>query len=60
MIVVWRIAYLMRLGRTCPSLEATLFFEPDEIHGTHLLMNQRRRPKRYGPCVARPFDARCV
>ncbi|MEX3605577.1 MAG: IS4 family transposase [Burkholderia sp.] len=44
MIVALRIAaYLMLLGRTCPDLEAVLFFNPDEIHdGAHLLMNQRR------------------
>ncbi|MHA6881902.1 IS4 family transposase [Ralstonia pseudosolanacearum] len=44
MIVAWRIAYLMRLGRTCPDLDAALFFDPDEIHGAYLLMN-KRRPK---------------
>lgn len=44
MIVAWRIAYLMRLGRTCPDLDAALFFELDEIHGAYLLMN-KRRPK---------------
>jgi len=44
MIVAWRIAYLMRLGRTCPDLDAALFFDPDEIHGAHLLMNKRRPP----------------
>jgi len=41
MIVAWRIAYLMRMGRTCPDLDAALFFDPDEIHGAHLLMNKR-------------------
>lgn len=44
MIVAWRIAYLMRLGRTCPDLDAAMFFDPDEIHGAYLLMN-KRRPK---------------
>lgn len=41
MIVAWRIAYLMRMGRTCPDLDAALFFDPDEIHGAHLLMKKR-------------------
>ena len=44
MIVAWRIAYLMRMGRTCPDLDAALFFDPDEIHGTYLLM-KKRMPK---------------
>jgi len=39
MVVAWRIAHLMRLGRTCPELDANLFFSPDEIHGAHLLTN---------------------
>ncbi|MBK3817178.1 IS4 family transposase, partial [Paraburkholderia aspalathi] len=42
MIVAWRIAYLMRLGRTCPDLDATLFFDQDEIRGAYLLMKKRR------------------
>ncbi|WP_425219850.1 IS4 family transposase [Ralstonia solanacearum] len=37
MIVAWRIARLMRLGRTCPDLDAALFFDADEIRGAHLL-----------------------
>ncbi len=41
MIVAWRIAYLMRMGRTCPDLDAALLFDPDEIHGAHLLMKKR-------------------
>jgi hypothetical protein len=28
MIVAWRIAYLMRMGCTCPDLDAALFFDP--------------------------------
>lgn len=31
MVVSWRIARLMRLGRTCPELDASLFFDADEI-----------------------------
>lgn len=37
MVVSWRIARLMRLGRTCPDLAAALIFEPDEIHAAHIL-----------------------
>jgi hypothetical protein len=37
MIVAWRIARLMRLGRTCPDLDASLFFDADEIRGAYLL-----------------------
>lgn len=44
MIVAWRIAYLMRLGRTCPDLDAALFFDQDEIRGAYLLMKKRRPP----------------
>jgi hypothetical protein len=43
MVVAWRIAYLMRSGRTCPDLDATLFFDPDEIHSAYLL-NDREVP----------------
>ena len=37
MIVAWRVAYLMRVERTCPNLDAALFFDPDEIRGAYLL-----------------------
>lgn len=40
LVVAWRIAYLMRSGRTCPDLDATLFFDPDEIHSAYLLNDQ--------------------
>lgn len=45
MIVALRIAYLMRLGRTCPDLDAALFFEQEEIRGVYLLMKTRRPPQ---------------
>ncbi|TCK31848.1 DDE family transposase [Paraburkholderia sp. BL8N3] len=45
MVVSWRIARLMRLGRTCPDLDASLFFETDEIHGAHVL-SKKPRPKK--------------
>ena len=40
MVVSWRIARLMRLGRTCPDLPASLMFDPDEIHAAHVLTNK--------------------
>lgn len=43
MIVAWRIARLMRLGRSCPDLDAQLMFEPDEWKAAFIL-NQKRPP----------------
>jgi hypothetical protein len=37
MVVAWRIARLMRLGRTCPDLDAELLFEPDEWKAAFIL-----------------------
>ena len=37
MVVSWRIARLMRLGRTCSDLPATPLFDPDEIRAAHVL-----------------------
>ena len=37
LVVSWRIAHLMRMGRTCPDLDAKLFFDPDEIKAAYLL-----------------------
>lgn len=37
LVVAWRIAHLMRLGRTCPDLDAALFFDADEIEAAYLL-----------------------
>jgi len=37
LVVSWRIAHLMRMGRTCPDLDAELFFDPDEIKAAYLL-----------------------
>ena len=45
MVVAWRITYLMRLGRNCPDLDATLFFSADEIRGTYLLTKQPKPPQ---------------
>jgi Transposase Tn5 dimerisation domain/Transposase DNA-binding len=40
LVVAWRIAHLMRLGRTCPDLDAHLFFDPDEIQAAYLLRDK--------------------
>jgi hypothetical protein len=44
MVVAWRIARLMRLGRTCPDLEAELFFEGAEWKAAFIL-NKKPLPK---------------
>lgn len=48
LVVAWRIAHLMRTGRTCPDLDAVLFFDPDEIQGAYLLTKKKppNRPPR--------------
>jgi hypothetical protein len=43
MVVAWRIAYLTRKGRTCPDLDAALFFDRDEIRAAYLL-NKKKAP----------------
>jgi hypothetical protein len=43
MVVAWRIAFLMRMGRTCPDLDASLFFDRDEWRGAYLL-NAKKPP----------------
>lgn len=45
MVVAWRIARLMRLGRTCPDLEAELLFDRDEWEAAYILM-KKRPPKK--------------
>jgi Transposase Tn5 dimerisation domain len=42
LVVAWRVTYLMRLGRTCPDLDARLFFDPDEIRAAYLLTKTPR------------------
>ena len=37
MVVAWRIAQLMRLGRTCPELEAELLFDRREWQAAYIL-----------------------
>ena len=41
MVVAWRIARLMRLGRSCPQLDAQLMFEPDECKAAFILNKQK-------------------
>lgn len=43
MVVAWRIARLMRLGRTCPDLSAALLFEHDEWQAAFIL-NKKKPP----------------
>ena len=43
-VVAWRINRLMRLGRECPELEASLVFEPDEWMAAYIL-NEKEPPK---------------
>lgn len=45
MVVAWRVTHLMRKGRTCPDLDAALFFDSDEIHGAHLLAKKKMPAK---------------
>ena len=44
MVVAWRIAHLMRLGRTCPDVEAELLFEAAEWRAAFIL-NKKPLPK---------------
>jgi Transposase Tn5 dimerisation domain/Transposase DNA-binding len=37
LVVAWRVARLMRLGRTCPDLDAALFFDSDEWQAAYIL-----------------------
>jgi hypothetical protein len=40
LMVAWRIARLMRLGRTCPEMDACLLFDPDEWQAAYILNRQ--------------------
>lgn len=44
LVVASRIAHLMRVGCTCPDLDAKLFFDPDEIQAAYLLNKQLAPP----------------
>ena len=41
LMVSWRIAHLMRMGRNCPDLAARLLFDPEEVQAVYLLSQQR-------------------
>jgi len=45
MVVAWRIARLMRLGRSCPDLDAALLFSADEWQAAYIL-NRKKVPKK--------------
>jgi len=47
MIVAWRVARLMRLGRTAPELDAALLFSPEEWQAAYLLA--KKRPPKQAP-----------
>jgi hypothetical protein len=47
LIVAWRIARLMRLGRTCPDLEAALLFEREAWEAAYDL--NQKKPSREVP-----------
>ena len=49
MIVAWRIARLMRLGRTCPDLDAALLFSPQEWQAAYILA--KKRPPKQAPTL---------
>lgn len=53
LVVAWRIARLMRLGRTCPDLPAELFFEADEWRAAYVLLNKPvpRHPPRLNQVI---------
>lgn len=37
LIVAWRIAHLMRMGRSCPDMDARLLFDLEEVQAAYLL-----------------------
>ena len=45
MVVAWRIAHLMRVGRACPDLPAQMFFDEDEIRVSYLLTKKVKPDK---------------
>lgn len=53
MVVAWRIARLMRLGRSCPDLDAELLFEPEEWQAAYLLQKKPvpKKPPRLNEVV---------
>lgn len=53
LVVAWRIARLMRLGRSCPDLDAELLFERDEWQAAYLLQKKTvpKKPPRLNEVV---------
>lgn len=53
LVVAWRIARLMRLGRTAPDLPAALFFEADEWRAAYVLLKKPvpRHPPRLNQVI---------
>lgn len=49
LVVAWRIARLMRLGRTLPDLNAALLFDPEEWHAAYILA--RKVPPKQAPTL---------
>jgi hypothetical protein len=49
MIVAWRIARLMRLGRSYPDLDAALLFSPEEWQAAYILA--KKRPPTQAPTL---------
>ncbi|MEA3644014.1 MAG: IS4 family transposase [Lamprobacter sp.] len=49
MIVAWRVARLMRLGRTAPELDAALLFSPEEWQAAYILA--KKRPPKQAPTL---------
>lgn len=47
MIVAWRVARLMRLGRTAPELDAALLFSTEEWQAAYILA--KKRPPKQAP-----------
>lgn len=48
LVVAWRVARLMRLGRTLPDLDAALLFVPEEWQAAYILA-EKRVPKKTAP-----------
>ncbi len=53
LVVSWRIARLMRLGRTCPDLEAELLFDRDEWQAAYILLKKKipKQPPRLNDII---------
>lgn len=53
LVVAWRVARLMRLGRTLPDLDAALLFAPEEWQAAYILAEKRvpKKPPRLDEVV---------